>query len=385
MLRERIEDTSDASLARFNVRWVIGVGRSPELGDPGSERMIGYYHIRELPRWDGRFARIERGAGQVVVTRLDDRAVEVEVAAEGPVLVALGTGFYPRWRARHASGAAEPVYAYPAFPGARLHVVAAWLAPGHTTFTVDGPLPSDHDGRLITLLAALAAAAGVAVWRVRRWRYRALRVLAGWRARWPRLGAVAIRAGVPLALVALAARGCREAGDDARALELGGGLRATASVEARKLDGAWQDCDYSRLTGEYDCDGLLEARDATANLLNDAVPSWGFVTPAITASADTLGVEIRVRLRARLSGAYYAAVSEDEAELVVEGEPSRTIRRERLVYDDRGERAIKIRGRVPMTSWAFTLVREDTLLPPRPFLDGPPDDAPPEVRAIAGR
>jgi hypothetical protein len=385
LLRERIEDTSNASLERFNVRWVIGVGRSPELGDPRSERVLGYYHIRELPSWDGQFARIERGTGQVQVTRLDDRAVEVEVAATEPVLVALGTGFYPRWRARHASGASEPVYAYPAVPGARLHVVAAWLAPGHTTFTIDGPLPSDHDGRLITLLAALAGLAGLVIWRRRRWRYRGLRVLAGWRRRWPAVGAVAIRAGVPLALVVLVVRGSRDAGDDTRALELGSGLRATASVEARKLDGAWQACDYSRLTGAYDCDGLVVASDATANLLNDAVPSWGFIAPAITASAYTPGVEIRIRLRAKLSGAYYAAVSDDEAELRVEGEASRTLRRERLVYDDRGERTVEIRGNVPMTSWAFSFVREDTLLPPRPFLDGPPDAAPPEVRAIAGR
>src|SRR5512139_672129 len=208
LLRERIEDTSDASLARFNVRWVIGVGRSPSLGDPASERQLGIYRIRELPAWDGRFARIEaRGAAtgasaEVTVTRLDDRGVEVDVTGTSePVLVALGTGFYPRWRARHASGADEPVYAYPSVPGGRLHVVAAWLAPGRTTFTVDGPLPSDGDGRALAALAALTAVAAVAIWCRPRWRRRVLRAIARARRRASAAGRIALRAGVPLVLV----------------------------------------------------------------------------------------------------------------------------------------------------------------------------------------
>ena len=75
LLRERIEDTTDASLARFNVRWVIGLGRSPMRGDPATEIQLGWYHIREVAAWDGKFARIERGTGEVTVTRLDDRGV----------------------------------------------------------------------------------------------------------------------------------------------------------------------------------------------------------------------------------------------------------------------------------------------------------------------
>src|SRR5262249_40535393 len=143
LLRERIEDGTAESLARFNVRWSIGIGRPPALGDPATEHQLGTYFIREIAGWDGKFARIERGTGTVRGTRLDDRVVEIEVAAPGPVLVALGTGFYPRWRARHASGAEEPVYAYPATPTGSLHVMSAWVAPGRTTFTCDGPLPSD--------------------------------------------------------------------------------------------------------------------------------------------------------------------------------------------------------------------------------------------------
>ena len=261
-------------------------------------------------------------------------------------------------------------------------MVAAWLAPGHTTFTIDGPLPSDHDGRSITILAALAAVAGVAIFSRRRWRWRALHWLARRRAGWRGAGTVAIRVGVPLVLVFLLARGCFDRADDTRALELGSGVRATARVDARKRDGAWQACDYVRLTGAYDCDGLVTAYDATANLLNDAPPSWGFVTPAILASADTADVEIRIRVRARLSGAYYAAVNEGTAALAIDGEPVQVLARKKLEYLDRGERTVEIRAAVPMTTWSFTFVREDTLVPDRPFLAGPPQDPPARVRAI---
>jgi hypothetical protein len=384
LLRERIEDTSAESLQRFNVRWVIAIDRSPNLGDPDTEQVFGSYHVRELAGWDGKFARIERGAGEVRVTRLDDRAVVVEVTGtDEPVLVALGTGFYPRWQARHAGGAAEPVYAYPTIPGGQLHVVAAWLAPGVTTFTCDGPLPSDRDGFAISCAALLAVVAIAAIWRRRAWRLRALRRIARGRRRWPAAGRLAIRIGVPAGLAILAVRGCRDAARDTRALELGTGLRATATVEARKLgDEAWQTCDYSRLTGGYDCDGLVVASDSTASLVNDAAPSWPFVTPAITASAYTTGIEMRVRLRARLAGVYEAAVNDGSVALAVDGEPTRTLARARLRYDDRGERTVELRARVPMTTWAFTMVGADTLVPDRPFLAAPPDAPPDAVRAI---
>ena len=383
LLRERMEDTSPESLARFNVRWVVGLGRSPTLGDPASEKQLGWYHIREVRAWDGKFARIERGTGEVTVTRLDDRAVEVEVrGTTEPVLVALGTGFYPRWQARHASGAIEPVYAYPTVPGGHLHVVSAWLAPGHTTFTIDGPLPSDGDGRAISVLALVLIVACVAVWTRRRWRVRVLRRLAWARRRAAGAVGLAIRIGVPLGLGILIVRGCRDDRQPIRALALGHGARATASVEARVVGDAWQACDYVRVSGAFHCDGLVTAYDATASLLNDAAPSWGFVTPAIVASADTNGVEMRVRLRARLDGTYAAAVSEGTVELATDDAPARTFERGTLDYADIGERTIELRALVPTTSWAFTFVREDTIVPPRPFLVGPPDAAPGEVRAI---
>ena len=61
LLRERITDASPASLSRFNIKWSIAAGRSPELGDPDTETTVGDFHIREIKAWDGKFARVEAG------------------------------------------------------------------------------------------------------------------------------------------------------------------------------------------------------------------------------------------------------------------------------------------------------------------------------------
>ena len=107
LLRERIEDLTPSSLARFNIKWIIGVNRSPTFGDPDSEFTIGTFHIRTVKEWDGKLARIEKGHGDVRVTSIGDDRIEIDVTADAPVLVALGTGFYPRWRAQHASRASS--------------------------------------------------------------------------------------------------------------------------------------------------------------------------------------------------------------------------------------------------------------------------------------
>jgi hypothetical protein len=141
LLRERIEDLSPESLARFNVRWVVTTASEPGLGDEATEKRFGTYHVREINEWDGKLARVERGEGTVVTTRIEQDLVEINVTANAPVLVALGMGYYPRWRARHETGVAEPVYATPTIKDGKLHVVSAWVAPGRTVFTCDGPLP----------------------------------------------------------------------------------------------------------------------------------------------------------------------------------------------------------------------------------------------------
>ena len=384
LLRERIEDTSPESLRRFNIRWVIAAGKSPNLGDPATEQVFGTYHVRELPAWDGKFARIEKGTGDVKVLRLDDRAVEIEVAnTTEPVLVALGTGYYPRWRARHASGAAEPVYAYPTIPGGKLHVVSAWVAPGRTIFTPDGPLPSDHAGRALSILAALAALAIGVVWSVARLRRRALRLLARGRARLPRLVAPGLAIGFPLLLLALVVRGCIETHTTTRALELGSGLRPTATVEAR-FDGApWEACDYSRIEGYYACDGLLSASDGIVNTLNDAAPSWGFNTPGIVVTPELPGVEVSIRLDARLDGTYWIATDNGEVTLDIPGQPSHTFARVVRDLHGLGDVTVELRARIAgVEPWTFTMVHQDTLVPERPFLAAPPAEPPASVRAI---
>ncbi|MBS1121809.1 MAG: hypothetical protein H6Q90_4037 [Deltaproteobacteria bacterium] len=382
LLRERIEDLTPESFRRFNIRWVVGVDRSPSMGDADSELTIGTFHIRTVKEWDGKFARIEQGTGEVRVTRLDDEAVEIEVTAAEPVLVALGTGYYPRWRARHETGAAEPVYAQRATPTSTLSVVSAWVAPGKTVFTVDGPLPSDGNGRGIALLAAVLALAGIVTWRVTRWRLWVLRRLARARGRLPKLVRVAAVYGVPLVLVVLVARGCRDAGRPVDALALGTGLRGNARVEARADDGAWQTCGYSSWQGAYLCDGLLVAFDGMTTLLNDATPSWAFNTPGLLASADRTGVEMRVRFHEQLAGTYWTATSGDSVTLDVSGEATRVIDRAIIDYADLGERFLELRARVPTTWWSFTFVREPTLVPERAFLAKPPAGPPAEVSAI---
>lgn len=386
LLRERIEDLSEASLRRFDVRWAIAQNKSPEHGDPETERTIGTYRIREISGWDGKFARIEKGTGEVRTLRLDDRAVEIEVTGTTePVLVALGTGFYPRWRAVHASGVAEPVYALPTIEGGRLHVVSAWVLPGKTTFTVDGPLPSDGKGRPWTILAALAAIAGTVAWSVRRLRVRALRriALAHRRVR-PHLRR-ATRIAVPAVLLVLLVRGCVERGGITKSVEVGSGLRASAMIEARLPDGEWETCSYSRLEGVYYCTGLVSVQDGMAATLNDAAPSWGFNTPAILVEPDTSGVEVRIHIPVHLAGTYWIATSGDHASLSIAGDV-RSVTRSIEVYADRGADELVITTQLSSyNAWSFTMVREDTLLPPRDFLVAPPESAPESLRGLTSR
>lgn len=375
LLRERIEDLTPSSLARFNIKWIIGVGRSPTFGDAESEFTIGTFHIRTVKDWDGKLARVEKGAGEVRVTAIGDDRIEIDVTARAPVLVALGTGFYPRWRAHHSSGVEAPIYAMRSTPSATLSVVSAWVAPGKTVFTVDGKLPSDGKGRWLAILAALAGIAGIVVWRIPRLRLRTLRKIATLRKRLPSSRKLAT-VGVPLILVILLVRGCSEASGVAKALQLGSGIRSSASVEARYQGGEWQRCDYNRLQGLYLCEGLLAAYDGMTALLNDAMPSWGFNTPGILASADVPGVEMRVRWREHLGGTYWTATTGDGVALDVSGEGTRFIDRTVIPYTDIGRRTIEVTAPIPTTLWQFTFVREDTLLPPRPYLAKPPDEPP---------
>lgn len=384
LLRERIEDASPESLARFNVRWVIGVGESPELGDPDSELVFGTYHVRELREWDGKFARIERGTGTVEVLALDDEHVEIDVDAPGPVLVALGMGYYPRWQAHHESGAREPVFALPSIPGGQLHVVAAWVAPGHTTFTCDGPLPSDGKGRWISFAAALFAIAAIVVWRRPRWRIRSLRRVASVREHVRGRMRQIVTVLVPGLLVVLVGHGALEARRPARAVLVGAsGVRASAVVEARLGDGSWRPCEFSMMTGTYRCADLVSVTDVTTNLLNDAAPSWAFITPSIAAYADTSDVDIRITRTLRLGGRYWVAATSGQATLQLDGKRIDDISEKRVIEIEPGEHTVVLTASVPARgTLQLVFVAEDTLVPTRPFLAAPPEQPPPSVTAI---
>lgn len=360
MLRERIEDLTAPSLARFDVRWAVGLaGRSPSIGDPNSEVALGQYRIREIPTWDGKFARIEKGEGTVTTTRLDDDAVTIDVHASAPVLVALGTGYYPRWRATHADGRDEPVYALPGIDNGKLHVVAAWVEPGVTTFTCDGPLPSDHDGLLFSILAMLAAVTITIVWATR-FRWRVLRQLAI--VRIPRVG----RFAVPVVLLLLVAKGVLDGRAPMRAVRLGTGVRATATVEARTAGQVWETCGYENLTGHYRCPGLAAVYDATSRVLNDAEPSWGFLAPAIVATHETDGVEIRVRLSGRFTGTYLAASTAVSA-LELGSDAHEIGAQTTLELTDSSERVLELVAPLDVERYEFAMVRADAIDVAREF------------------
>ncbi|HEY5923997.1 MAG TPA: hypothetical protein VIV11_20095 [Kofleriaceae bacterium] len=384
LLRERIEDHSPASLARFNVRWTVGVGASPQLGDPTTERVFGIYHVREIKDWDGKFARIERGTGSVRVTRLDDEAVEIEVVSQAPVLVALGMGYYPRWRATHASGANQPVYALPTIEGGKLHVVSAWVAPGKTVFTCDAPLPSDGRGRWLSFAAALLAIAAIIVWRRPRWRIRTLRRMLWLRNKVRANLRRGIELAVPAVVIVLVVAGAIARGQSATALLVGSsGIRPIAHVEARFVDGEWETCGFSPATGSYRCADLVNVSDATFNLMNDAPPSWAFITPSIAAYAETSSIEIRITRTLRLGGRYWLGASAGNVKLLMDGSFSHEFGLKSTMEVPRGEHTIELTARVPDEGTLHMIfVAERTLVPARDFLAQPPMQPPASVSAL---
>jgi hypothetical protein len=375
-LRERIENASPASLRRFNVRWVMRRDQPPSLGDPATERHFGRYFVRELAEWDGRFARIERGRGEVIVRRLEDERVEVDVVGtDEPALVALGMGYYPRWQVEHAGRGPLPTYAMPSVPGAELHVLAAWLPPGHSTFRPSGSLPSDGQGRAPTALAAIVAVTGLAASRSRRYHGRVLRALArvkrGVREHAGRLTLAAV---LLIALLA-SAFGYRASHAPARALSLGNALIGAARVRARNVGGNWRDCAYSAFTGAYRCNGPVLVQDTVADLLNDAPPSPPFAVPAIHVSAYDRDVDVEIQLDARLSGEYWAATSSGSVSLAVEGEPDTQLspRQRSLAFEALGEpRRISIDARVAANQTLdLAIVQRRSLEPDRGYVEPP--------------
>ncbi|MBP6840880.1 MAG: hypothetical protein KA190_26530 [Kofleriaceae bacterium] len=380
LLRERIEDTSPASLHRFNIRWVIARDSGHPAGDPATEQRFGPYVVREVPGWDGRFARVEAGAGQVRVVTLRDDRVEVELTGtDAPALVSFGMGYYPRWRARALGedGQAVPLGAVPTIPGGALHVVAGWLPPGRTVLTPDGPLPSDGAGRGLAGAALLLAVGIIVVWSRPRWQRRVLRRYVAVRAQASRLARRALAAPaltVATAVVVLGL-GYWQATRPARTVAVGVGLRGEAEVRARAIGGPWQDCRFAISEGRHTCGDLGTVADAVHTVLNDAQPGWPFTSPVIKVVADAGPIEIEVRRRLRLAGTYRLRSIGADAELRVDDGPAHHGSEPAAFELADGQHTVRLRAVVSTEAW-IAVVRADTLEPPRPYLRPPPAPAP---------
>lgn len=375
-LRERMLDATPSSLRRFNVRWVMRADRPPSLGDPASQLRFGRYFVRELPGWDGRFARIERGSGEASVTHLENERIDVELSGTNePALVALGMGFYPRWQAFHAERGPLPVYALPATPGAPTHVLAAWLPPGKTSFRPSGPLPSDGQGRAFSALAALLALTSIGWGRWPGLRERVLPRATRYR-EWLSMHRGSVGAGAAGALLlALLVASIVSSRRPTSALRLGAGLWGGARVHARRPGGPWSPCNYSLLRGGYLCPGKVLVQDTLTGLLNDAPPSLSFTVPAIHVAPSAHALEVRVRLTARLAGEYWAGTSGGRVRLSLDGEPDLVLTEDQQSYfGETGatSREVTLVAAAPTKrALQIAFVRRDRLDPERGYTPAP--------------
>lgn len=340
--RERIEDSSPESLGRFDVRWIASKGEPPTLGDPATERRFGRYYVREWPGWDGKFARVERGGGDVVVTDLRNQRIEVELGnTDKPALVALGTGYYPRWRAHLDGGREVPVYAEPSVAGGRSRVPAAWIPPGRATFTPDGPIPSDGGGRVAAVAAALLALSIAVASRARVARQRSLRAaVAARRAIRSRRRSIMAAAAILIAS-ALALAAARAALAPVNAVSLGNGWRGAAVVESRTAaEGPWSECPYSWVAGVFNCSERGRVGASTATIPSELGSGNAYLAPAVMAWPGLPDATFRIRLARRLQGNYVAGTVGKgvAAELRVAGRDSVALTRNRvhLAFDSAG-------------------------------------------------
>ncbi len=373
LLRNRINDSSDASLQRFNIRWVIARGRSPSAGDPATERGVGRYRIREVARWDGELARVTAQAAaagvRVRTLAVHDNGVDVEVMAGTantlgtPVLVVLGTGYYPRWRVVDSSGKRTNTIEVAAVEGGRAGVVAAWLPPGIAHFTVDGPLRSDHAGWPFAGLTLVGILAGLLFWRTRwRWRllYKYVRLRNGIATR-PALLHLVGASALTLLLVGVGLRDCVRAEP---ALLIGTGARSSATVTVRVGEGPWQSCGYRPALGQYECPDLVTVDDGVTALLYDDAASWRYPTPGIRIVPQQYGLTVRVELQRRIHGRYWGAATDDRGSIRV-GDQAFGLNHQ-FVADFTHPDDVSVVVEVvdpPLAGWFITLVREDALAP----------------------
>ncbi|MBP9086038.1 MAG: hypothetical protein KBG15_07965 [Kofleriaceae bacterium] len=375
LLRNRINDSSEASLQRFNIRWVIARGKAPSAGDPATERAVGRYRIRDVAGWDGDMARVTDQAAaagaRVRTLAVHDNGVDVEVTAgpagavTAPVLVILGTGYYPRWQVVDASGKRTKTIEVPAVEGGRAGVVAAWLPPGIAHFTVDGPLRSDRAGWPVAGLSLLGIIAGLLVWRTRwRWRLlykyvRARKAVAARPALLHTLGASTLT----LLLVSIGLRDCVRAEP---ALLVGTGVRASATVTARVGEGPWQTCGYRPALGQYECTDIVTVNDGVTALLYDDAASWRYPTPGIRVMAQQYGITVRVEMQRRIHGRYWGAATDDRGNIRVGDQAFGLAHQFAADFTHASLATVTVEVTdPPLDGWFMTLVREDALAPAR--------------------
>ena len=385
LLRNRINDSSDASLQRFNIRWVIARGKALSAGDPATERVVGRYRIRDVAGWDGDMARVTEQAAatgaHVRTLAVHDNGVDVDVTAgtgtpTAPVLVILGTGYYPRWQVVDSSGHRTKTIEVPAVEGGRAGVIAAWLPPGLAHFTVDGPLRSDRAGWPFAGLSLFGIIAGLVVWRTRwRWRllYRYVRLRDAVLARPVILHA----AGAGTLTLLLVAVGLRDWVRPEPALLVGTGVRASATVTARLGDGPWQTCGYRPALGQYECADLVTVNDGVTALLYDDAASWRYPTPGIRVMAQQYGITVRVEMQRRINGRYWGAATDDRGSIRV-GEQAYVLDHQFAAeFPNSDDVAVTVEVTdPPLDGWFMTLVREDALAPARTVPPMPESESP---------
>ncbi len=388
-LRERMTDRSPRSLKRFGVRWILRRGAVPAMANLEAE--LGSYRVAEVPDWDGRFARVDRGAGEAVVTELEDERVVVELrGTDEPALVSLAIGYYPRWRVRH-DGRELATYGLATSDDGG-HVLSSWLPPGRSVFTADAPMSSDARGRLPSALALLVAIGLVVATVVPRARDRADALIArvrngldGRRRGLWRGGLVA----AAVALLFLGATGDREVG----AVTLMRGFGADAEVEARLEEGReiseWERCDPRPLAGFVDCGEAGWVVGTMSGIVKPDPFSWPLAVPSVVVKPRKPS-RWRVALSRVLSGEHEAASFGDRATVTLRvdgGEPLRLGRAPKTV--DLGPEAREHRLLLEFDldkakQAGAQLVRPDRIDPPPP-VPAPPAQASPEVRGVVSR
>jgi hypothetical protein len=214
-----------------------------------------------------------------------------------------------------------------------------------------------------------------------------LRELARGRARVGNSVGKVIELGVPVLSIGLLVAALVASRSPAAAILVGSSsVRPVATVEARAGGEIWQDCSFSPATGVYRCEGVVNVSDSSVNLLNDAPPSWAFITPAIVASPETSGVRVRITRKLRLGGAYWVGADHGTVTMTAGDDFTHEFSKRSTLEIPTGTDTVVLETTLQDSgATSITIVDEDTLVPARAYLAPPPAMAPAAISAIAGR